>query len=72
MYRCSGEMEDHLLIHCETAYASWSEMFMMFGIQLGVAGQHSIPPFWQVELARKTFFECMELGASEHDMVSVE
>ena len=38
MYRCSGEMEDHLLIHCETAYASWSEVFMMFGIQLGVAG----------------------------------
>ena len=24
---------DHLLIHCENAYALWSDMFMMFGIQ---------------------------------------
>ena len=30
---CSRKTLDHLLIHCENAYALWSDMFMMFGIQ---------------------------------------
>ena len=40
---------------------------------VGVAKQCSIPPFWLVKLARKTFFECMELGVGGvRDVVSVE
>ena len=33
MCHCSRETLDHLLIHCENAYALWSDMLMMFGIQ---------------------------------------
>ena len=32
MCRCSGEIVDHLLLHCEMAYWSWSLVFRSFGI----------------------------------------
>ena len=33
MCRCFGEMVEHLLLHCEFAYALWGGAFLMFGIQ---------------------------------------
>ena len=32
MCRCSGEIVDHLLLHCEMVYWSWSLVFRSFGI----------------------------------------
>ena len=33
MCRCNEETMDHLLLHCKFAYALWSEVFFIFGIQ---------------------------------------
>lgn len=33
MCRCSGETVDHLLLHCEIAYAIWTFTFSVFGVQ---------------------------------------
>ena len=30
---CDEETVDHLLLHCKFAYALWSEVFLIFGIQ---------------------------------------
>ena len=31
--QCDEEIVDHLLLHCKFAYALWSEVFLMFGVQ---------------------------------------
>lgn len=33
MYRCDGEMVNHVLLHCEIAYALCSYVFCAFGVQ---------------------------------------
>lgn len=33
MCRCDGEMVDHMLLHCEIAYAMSSYDFCVFGVQ---------------------------------------
>ena len=33
MCQCLGEMVDHLLLHCNVAYALWSKVFKMFEVQ---------------------------------------
>ena len=38
MCRSNGEMVDHLLIHCNVAYALWGDVFQMFGIQWVLPG----------------------------------
>ena len=39
MCRCSGEMVDHLLLHCSVAFELWSFIFRSFGIQLVLPGK---------------------------------
>ena len=46
MCHCNEEMIDHLLIHCEIAYALWSELFMIFGIPWVLLDKVASLPFF--------------------------
>lgn len=43
MCQCGGETVNHLLIHCEVAYALWGPLFRNFGIQWVI-------PRWVIDL----------------------
>ena len=71
MCDCSEEMIDHLLTHCEIAYALWSKLFMIFGIHWVLLDKvASLPFFLDGAIDSKSILQMCGIGASVCDVIS--